>query len=139
MTTALHDPTDRGASTVTGGPVTGQSVIDGALLLPRAVVATHALLTGAGVATYRATFPRHGRGGRAQGRAVTTSSPSRVATHVVTGGVLALLALAVVAGLVLALLASPLLLAPAGGASLVAFAGIGAGHARLTRRLIDRA
>lgn len=124
MTMTLHRP--NADSTV---------VVDGALLLPRAVVATCALLTGKGVETYRAAFPAS----RARDRhRVPTTSPSRIATHVVAGFLLGLATVAVLVGLVVALLVSPLLLAPAGVASLLAFAGIGAGHGTLTRRLVDR-
>ena len=113
MTTTLHRPN-----------AVPQFVVDGALLL-----------TGQGVASYRSTFPSS----RARdGCRVQTTSPSRIATHVVAGFLLGLATVAVLIGLVLALLVSPLLLAPAGGVSLLAFAGIGAGHGTLTRRLVDR-
>lgn len=151
MTTTLPSPSGRprttGATTRPGATstasATSQAVVDGALLLPRAVVATRALLTGAGVETYRCAFPA-GRtpAGRSPdgrcGRTTPVNRPSRIATHAVAGVLLGLLTVAVVVGLVAALLASPLLLAPAGGATLLAFAGIGAGHSALTRRLVDR-
>ena len=138
MTTTLQAPD---AWPGTSGPgdagvtTPGQVVVDGALLLPRAVVATRALLAGEGVGSYRAAFPVSRQRG---GLRTLTTSPSRIATHVVGGLVLGLATVDVLVGLVLALLVSPLLLAPAGGASLLAFAGIGAGHGTLTRRLVDR-
>lgn len=125
-TTTKPAPVARGAAPGT----TGQVLVDGAMLLPRSVAATHALLTGEGVEAYRRTFPRP--------PATMTSSPTRVATHVVAGLALGLLALLVVSGLVLSLIVSPLLLAPAGGLTLVGLAGLGALHDVVTRRLIDR-
>lgn len=145
MTTTLQAP-NAGPGTTTGATrpgttvatrpgTSGQVVVDGALLLPRTVLATRALLAGEGVDTYRSAFPVDAS---PDGLRRHTTSPSRIATHVVAGLVLGLATVAVLVGLVLALLVSPLLLAPAGGASLLAFAGIGGGHRTLTRRLVDR-
>ncbi len=113
----------------TASDTTGQVLLDGALILPRSVTATHALLTGKGVSAYRRTFPSATGSG--------TSSPTRVATHLVAGLVLGVLTVLVVVALVLSLVRSPLLLAPAGGLTLVSLAALGALHDSMTRRLID--
>lgn len=115
-----------------GPTVRGQVVVDGAYLLPRAVVATRRLLRGDGIARYRAAFPQASAGGR------PTGSPVRVATHAMLGLLLGLATLAVAAAVVLTLLVSPLLLAPAGLGGVAGLAGLGAAHRAATRQLVDR-
>lgn len=112
-------------------PARAVAVVDGAYLLPRSVVATVRLLRGDGVRAYRASYP-------VLGEVSPTSSPARVATHAVAGLLLGVLTLVVVAAVALVLALWPLLLAPAGLAGVGALGALGAGHDRLTRRLLDR-
>lgn len=107
------------------------AVVDGAYLLPRSLLATVRLLRGEGVRRYRASYP-------VGGDVAPTSSPARVATHVVAGLVLGVVTVLVVAAVALVLALSPLLLAPAGLAGVGALGAVGSAHDRMTRRLLDR-
>ncbi len=148
MTTLQQPRTIRGAVPAPASPgARGQAVVDGALLLPRAVVGTRALLGGQGTRAYRTAFPVHrsetarpgGVPDAAQpAGAAPTTSPARVATHAVLGLLLGLLAVAVVAALVVVLARSALLLAPAGILTLALLGALGTLHSWATRHLLDR-
>ena len=144
--TTLQQPR---TSRVAGQGAAEQAVVDGALLLPRALVATRALLGRQGTRAYRTAFPIHGTafpGHRSDaarpdtqlGEATPTTTPARVATHVALGLLLGLLAAAAVAALVVALTRSALLLAPAGILTLALLGALGTLHSWATRHLLDR-